>query len=106
LLDIKKVIRLLDTVINYVPFEIFGGPIIDEEQVAYLEAAKRRIWDIQRLMNVARTILPEIPYPQTLDVVTNNTLLQMQLNLNYIDIAWKGKHKGRESNARIGFSCV
>jgi hypothetical protein len=24
-------------VINYVPFEIFGGPIIDEEQVAYLE---------------------------------------------------------------------
>ncbi|CAO0791467.1 unnamed protein product [Mucor circinelloides] len=91
LLDIKKVIRLLDTVINYVPFEIFGGPIIDEEQVAYLEAAKRRIWDIQRLMNVARTILPEIPYPQTLDVVTNNTLLQMQLNLNYIDIAWKAK---------------
>lgn len=35
--DTKKVIRLLDTVINYVPFEIFGGPIIDEEQVAYLE---------------------------------------------------------------------
>jgi hypothetical protein len=31
------VIRLLDTVVNYVPFEIFGGPIIDEEQVAYLD---------------------------------------------------------------------
>lgn len=91
LVDIKKVIRLLDTVINYVPFEIFGGPIIDEEQVAYLEVAKRRIWEIQRLMNIARTVLPEIPYPQTLDVVTNNTLLQMQLNLNYIDIAWKAK---------------
>ncbi|CEP17457.1 hypothetical protein [Parasitella parasitica] len=91
LVDIKKVIRLLDTVINYVPFEIFGGPIIDEEQVAYLEASKRRIWEIQRLLNVARTVLPEIPYPQTLDVVTNNTLLQMQINLNYVDIAWKAK---------------
>ncbi|KAI8644742.1 hypothetical protein BD408DRAFT_430252 [Parasitella parasitica] len=91
LVDIKTVIRLLDTVINYVPFEIFGGPIIDEEQVAYLDASKRRIWEIQRLLNVARTVLPEIPYPQTLDVVTNNTLLQMQLNLNYVDIAWKAK---------------
>lgn len=38
LLAIKKVIRVLDTVINYVPFEIFGGPIIDEEQIAYLES--------------------------------------------------------------------
>ncbi|OAD03044.1 hypothetical protein MUCCIDRAFT_81058 [Mucor lusitanicus CBS 277.49] len=97
LVDIKKVIRLLDTVINYVPFEIFGGPIIDEEQVAYLEAAKRRIWEIQRLMNIARTVLPEIPYPQTLDVVTNNTLLQMQLNLNYIDIAWKAYRNTQNS---------
>ncbi|KAI7906900.1 uncharacterized protein BX663DRAFT_494133 [Cokeromyces recurvatus] len=91
LVDTKKVIRLLDTVINYVPFEIFGGPIIDEEQVAYLEASKRRIWEIQRLLNSVRTTLPEIPYPQTLDVVTNNTLLSMQFNTNYIDIAWKAK---------------
>lgn len=35
--DTKKVIRLLDTVVNYVPFEIFGGPIIDEEQLAYID---------------------------------------------------------------------
>lgn len=41
LVDTKKVIRLLDTVVNYVPFEIFGGPIIDEEQVAYLEGRKK-----------------------------------------------------------------
>lgn len=46
---------------------------------------------MQRLLNIARTVLPEIPYPQTLDVVTHNPLLQMQLNLNYIDIAWKGE---------------
>ncbi|KAI9486513.1 MAG: hypothetical protein EXX96DRAFT_549342 [Benjaminiella poitrasii] len=91
LIDTKKVIRLLDTVINYVPFEIFGGPIIDEEQVSYLEVAKRRIWEIQRLLNLVRTTLPEIPYPQTLDVVTNNTLISMQFNTNYIDIAWKAK---------------
>lgn len=38
LIDTKKVIRILDTVINYVPFEIFGGPIIDEEQISYLES--------------------------------------------------------------------
>jgi hypothetical protein len=38
LVDIKKVIRILDTVINYVPFEIFGGPIIDEEQISYLDS--------------------------------------------------------------------
>lgn len=54
-------------------------------------AAKKRIWEIQRLLNIVRTVLPEIPYPQTLDVVTNNPLLHMQLNLNYIDVAWKGK---------------
>lgn len=35
--EVKKVIQLIDSVLNYVPFEIFGGPIIDEEQVAYLE---------------------------------------------------------------------
>lgn len=40
LMETKKVIRLLDTVVNYVPFEIFGGPIIDEEQVAYLDGKK------------------------------------------------------------------
>ncbi|KAI7890080.1 uncharacterized protein EV154DRAFT_262411 [Mucor mucedo] len=91
LVDTKKVIRLLDTVVNYVPFEIFGGPIIDEEQIAYLDAAKRRVWEIQRLLNIARTVLPEIPYPQTLDVVTNNPLLQMQITLTYVDISWKAK---------------
>lgn len=41
-------------------------------------------------MNIARTVLPEIPYPQTLDVVTNNPLLQMQITMHYVDIAWKG----------------
>ncbi|KAI8889634.1 hypothetical protein K501DRAFT_170616, partial [Backusella circina FSU 941] len=89
--DIKKVIRLLDTVINYVPFEIFGGPIIDEEQVAYLEASKRRLWEVQRMLNVARTILPEIPYPQSLDVVTNNGLLNMRFDMEYVDMNWKVK---------------
>lgn len=53
-------------------------------------AAKRRVWEIQRLLNIARTVLPEIPYPQTLDVVTNNPLLQMQITLSYVDISWKG----------------
>lgn len=53
-------------------------------------AAKRRVWEIQRLLNIARTVLPEIPYPQTLDVVTNNPLLQMQITMSYVDISWKG----------------
>lgn len=52
-------------------------------------ASRRRLWEIQRLLNVARTVLPEIPYPQTLDVVTNNPLLHMQINMNYVDMAWK-----------------
>jgi hypothetical protein len=56
-----------------------------------LLAAKKRIWEIQRLLNIARTVLPEIPYPQTLDVVTNNTLLNMQISSTYVDVAWKGK---------------
>lgn len=91
LIDTKKVIRLLDTVVNYVPFEIFGGPMIDEEQVAYIDAAKRRVWEIQRLLNVARTELPEIPYPHTLDVVTNNPLLNMQISMTYVDALWRAK---------------
>lgn len=110
LIDTKKVIRLLDTVVNYVPFEIFGGPMIDEEQVAYIDgmsctciksiykcihivvvlAAKRRVWEIQRLLNVARTELPEIPYPHTLDVVTNNPLLNMQISMTFVDALWRG----------------
>ncbi|KAI8987713.1 hypothetical protein BDF20DRAFT_284890 [Mycotypha africana] len=91
LVDVKKAIRLIDEVVHYVPFELFAGPIIDEEQVTYLEAARKRTWEVQRLLNKARTVLPEIPYPQTLDVVTNNPLLQMHLNANYIDSAWRGK---------------
>ncbi|KAI8373772.1 hypothetical protein BD560DRAFT_327816, partial [Blakeslea trispora] len=91
LVDIKKAIRIIDTVIHYMPFEFFGGPTIDAEQIAYLEAAKRKIWQIQHHFNLARTELPEIPYPQTLDVVTNNTLMSMQFNLHYVELAWKAK---------------
>ncbi|KAI8327048.1 hypothetical protein EDC96DRAFT_532995 [Choanephora cucurbitarum] len=91
LVDIKKAIRITDTVVHYMPFEFFGGPAIDAQQIAYLEAAKRKIWQIQHHFNLTRTELPEIPYPQTLDVVTNNTLMTMQFNLHYVELAWKAK---------------
>lgn len=70
--------------------------------LTYNVAAKRRIWEIQRLLNIARTVLPEIPYPQTLDVVTSNPLLHMQINLNYVDISWKGS----ELKNYVKYICV
>lgn len=108
LAELKKTIQLIDSVINYVPFEIFGGPVIEEEQIAYLEgnssqrissilftnsllASKKKIWAIQKLFNAARTALPEIPQPQTLDVVTHNPIQQMQLSIYYIDVSWRSK---------------
>lgn len=57
------------------------------------EVCKKKMWDIQRLLNAVRTILPEIPHPQTLDVITNNPLLYSQPSWNYFDQAWKGKHE-------------
>ncbi|KAI8875554.1 hypothetical protein K501DRAFT_263628, partial [Backusella circina FSU 941] len=89
--DARRIIRLLDTIINYVPFEIFGGPVIDQEQISLLEAAKRRICDIQRMLNLVRTILPEIPRPNTLDVVTNNPLFELSFTVESIDPNWNAK---------------
>jgi hypothetical protein len=54
-------------------------------------AAKRRICDIQRMLNLVRTILPEIPHPNTLDVVTNNPLFELSFNVESIDPNWNGK---------------
>ncbi|KAI9255799.1 hypothetical protein BDA99DRAFT_517670 [Phascolomyces articulosus] len=89
--DINKVLRLLDTAMSYVPFDLFGGNLMDAHQAACLEGAKKQIYEVQRRLNVARQILPEIPHPGLLDVVTQNLLLNMQLNLNYVDVAWKAK---------------
>ncbi|KAI7859882.1 hypothetical protein BDC45DRAFT_495220 [Circinella umbellata] len=89
--DINKVLRLLDTAMSYVPFDLFGGNLMDAHQAACLEGAKKQTYEVQRRLNVARQILPEIPHPGLLDVVTQNLLLNMQLNLNYVDVAWKAK---------------
>lgn len=43
------------------------------------------------MLNNARTILPEIPHPETLDIVTNNPILSLQITLHYVDITWKAK---------------
>ncbi|CEG81855.1 hypothetical protein RMATCC62417_16005 [Rhizopus microsporus] len=90
-IGIRKVIQLLDRVVNFVPFDIFGGSLIDEEQIVGIEAAKKKIWEIQGHLNAARTYLPEIPYPHTLDIVTNNPMMNMPLNWNYVDMTWKVK---------------
>jgi hypothetical protein len=36
-IGIRKVIQLLDRVVNFVPFDIFGGSLIDEEQIVGIE---------------------------------------------------------------------
>ena len=36
-IGIRKVIQLLDRVVNFVPFDIFGGSLIDEEQMVGIE---------------------------------------------------------------------
>ena len=35
--DINKVLRLLDTAMSYVPFDLFGGNLMDAHQAACLE---------------------------------------------------------------------
>ncbi|KAI9497491.1 hypothetical protein BDB00DRAFT_784819 [Zychaea mexicana] len=89
--DINKVLRLINTSISYVPFDLFGGNLMDANQAACLEGAKKQTYEVQRRLNVARQILPEIPHPGLLDVVSNNLLLSMQVNFNYVDVAWKAK---------------
>ncbi|KAF7723804.1 hypothetical protein EC973_001588 [Apophysomyces ossiformis] len=89
--EISQVMRLLEDALNYVPFDIFSGSMVDAEQIAYLEGAKRQTYEVQRRLNYARGVLPEIPYPATLDVVTNNLLLSLRVDLNFVDIAWKAK---------------
>ncbi|CAO3702137.1 unnamed protein product [Rhizopus stolonifer] len=88
-LGIKKTMHILGKTVNYEPFDIFGTPLLEEEQIRNVEVCKKKMWDIQRLLNAVRTILPEIPHPQTLDVITNNPLLYSQPSWNYFDQAWK-----------------
>ncbi|KAI9312402.1 hypothetical protein BX666DRAFT_1987127 [Dichotomocladium elegans] len=87
----NKVLRFLDNAINYVPFDLFGASMMDEHQLACLEGARRQTYEVQRRLNIARQVLPEIPYPAMLDVITHNTLLGLQLNMTYVDVTWKAK---------------
>ncbi|KAG0179824.1 hypothetical protein DFQ29_001633 [Apophysomyces sp. BC1021] len=89
--ETNQVLRLIEDALNYVPFDIFGGSMMDVQQIAYLEAAKRQTYEVQRRLNYARGVLPEIPYPGTLDVVSNNLLLGLRVDINFVDIAWKAK---------------
>lgn len=58
---------------------------------SYYIVSKRHAWEAQRRMNIVRQVLPEIPHPETLDTVTNNMVLNsLQINMSYVDVAWKG----------------
>ncbi|CAO3590238.1 unnamed protein product [Absidia cylindrospora] len=87
--SIGKAKEILKVALNFVPF--FGTSIIDEQQVIYIEACQRTVWECQRRLNIIRDILPEIPYPNTLDVVTNNYLLGLRFEGGYVDLSWKAK---------------
>lgn len=68
------------------------GPLMNP----YYIVSKRHAWEAQRRMNIVRQVLPEIPHPETLDTVTNNMVLNsLQINMSYVDVAWKGnpEHK-------------
>ncbi|ORZ03305.1 hypothetical protein BCR43DRAFT_483104 [Syncephalastrum racemosum] len=89
--ELMKGTRMVDAAISYVPFDLFGGTIMDVQQLTLIEGVRRHTQEAQRRLNTARRVLPELPHPATLDVVTNNILLQMRLDINYVDIAWKAK---------------
>ncbi|KAI8994843.1 hypothetical protein BDB01DRAFT_714914, partial [Pilobolus umbonatus] len=91
LVEMNKLLRLLDISANYNTFEIFGGQIIDQQQVRYMESAQKRIGTLQNSLNRVRTILPEIPHPQTLDLVTNNNFISMYVTVSLIDMNWRDK---------------
>lgn len=57
------------------------------------KAARLHVYEVQRRMNAARQILPEIPHAGTLDCVSNNAFLSVQINGMYVDVAWKGTCK-------------
>ncbi|KAI8069936.1 hypothetical protein BC940DRAFT_325684 [Gongronella butleri] len=87
----RKLRDLIAVTLDYAPFDLFGGPMMDPQQMAYVEMCQRTTWDIQRRLNHVRQTLPEIPYPASLDVVTNNPLVSLRLDSNYVDVAWKMK---------------
>lgn len=92
---------MVDAAISYVPFDLFGGTIMDVQQLTLIDGVRRHTHEAQRRLNTARRVLPELPHPATLDVVTNNVLLQMRLDIHYVDIAWKGM-PARSGNRRKG----
>ncbi|ORX46572.1 hypothetical protein DM01DRAFT_1339571 [Hesseltinella vesiculosa] len=89
--QMKKAREVISLTLDYTPFDLFGEPLMDDQQIAYIELCQRACWEVQRRLNNARQILPEIPYPESLDIVTNNPMIQLQLHRNYVDIAWKAK---------------
>ncbi|KAI8099604.1 uncharacterized protein BX664DRAFT_272932 [Halteromyces radiatus] len=88
---ITKTKDLIKVAINYVSFDLFTSQLVDDQQIIYIEACQRNTWECQRRLNLARGILPEIPYPATLDVVNDNHMLGLRFDGGYVDIAWKAK---------------
>ncbi|KAL0087042.1 hypothetical protein F4703DRAFT_1850146 [Phycomyces blakesleeanus] len=84
-----RVSALLDACLTYVPFDIFGGTTVDVQQVIYVEAARKHVYEAQRRINIACTVLPEIPNPALLNVVSSNRFLTMQFNSTFIDTTWQ-----------------
>ncbi|KAI9018065.1 hypothetical protein CLU79DRAFT_761554 [Phycomyces nitens] len=84
-----RVSALLDACLTYIPFDIFGGTTVDVQQVIYVEAARKHVYEAQRRINIACSVLPEIPNPALLDVVSNNRFLSMQFNSTFIDTTWQ-----------------
>ncbi|CAO3624425.1 unnamed protein product [Cunninghamella blakesleeana] len=89
--NIKKAKELINLTLNFVSFDLFGSSIIDDQQIMYVQGCQQSVWEAQRGLNMARQILPEIPYPGSLDVVTNNHMLGLRFDGGYVDSVWQAK---------------
>ncbi|KAI9305930.1 hypothetical protein BJ944DRAFT_59181 [Cunninghamella echinulata] len=97
--SITKAKELIKSTLSFVSFDLFGTSLIENEQIIYIQRCQQNIWEAQRRLNVARQVLPEIPYPASLDVVTNNHILSLIFDGGYVDVAWQAK-------AQQGFSLL
>ncbi|CAO3608808.1 unnamed protein product [Cunninghamella echinulata] len=89
--NITKAKELIKSTLSFVSFDLFGTSLIENEQIIYIQRCQQNIWEAQRRLNVARQVLPEIPYPASLDVVTNNHVLSLIFDGGYVDVAWQAK---------------
>ncbi|KAI8381404.1 uncharacterized protein BYT42DRAFT_566398 [Radiomyces spectabilis] len=94
-----KTLQLLAAAAQYEPFDIFGGPMMDAQQIAYVQGAQNRNLECQRRIHIARQTLPEIPVPLDTYIDFNNYVdirVQAQYALGKLAVAQRNMENAQK----------